>query len=43
MRPYTTAKFALRLPPTTNAIEAKTTLTALLTDHALYGCKISID
>jgi acetylornithine deacetylase/succinyl-diaminopimelate desuccinylase-like protein len=43
LRPYTTAKFALRLPPTTNAIEAKTALTELLTSDAPNGCEITID
>jgi len=42
LRPYTTAKFALRLPPTTDAEAAKTALTNLLTNDAPYGCAIDI-
>ena len=42
LRPYTTAKFALRLPPTTDAEAAKTALTNLLTNDAPYGCDIDI-
>ena len=43
LRPFTTAKFALRLPPTTDAAHAKQALTDLLTKDAPYGCEISID
>jgi acetylornithine deacetylase/succinyl-diaminopimelate desuccinylase-like protein len=43
LRPYTTAKFALRLPPTTNAVAAKTALTGLLTSDAPNSCEITID
>ena len=33
LRPHTTAKIALRLPPTTDAMQAKTELTELLTEN----------
>ena len=43
LRPYTTAKFALRLPPTTDARLAEQQLTELLTENAPYGVEVSFD
>lgn len=43
LRPYTTAKFALRLPPTTDAREAEKQLTELLTEDAPNGVEVSFD
>lgn len=41
LRPYTTAKFALRLPPTTDAEKAKRELTQLLTEDSPYGTAVT--
>lgn len=43
LRPYTTAKIALRLPPTTDALIAKSELTALLTENSPYKTDVSFD
>lgn len=43
LRPYTTAKIALRLPPTTDAIVAKEELTQLLTANSPYKTEVSFD
>jgi acetylornithine deacetylase/succinyl-diaminopimelate desuccinylase-like protein len=43
LRPYTTAKFALRLPPTTDAKLAEQQLTELLTENAPNGVEVSFD
>lgn len=43
LRPYTTAKFALRLPPTTDARLAEKQLTELLTENAPYGVEVAFD
>ena len=43
LRPYTTAKFALRLAPTTDAKTAKDDLTKLLTENSPYGTSVSFD
>lgn len=41
LRPYTTAKFALRLPPTTDARVAEQELRKLLTENAPNGVAVS--
>jgi len=41
LRPYTTAKIALRLPPTTDAISAQAELESLLVSNAPYGTNIT--
>ncbi len=43
LRPYTTAKFALRLPPTTDAEVAEKELTKLLTEDAPNGVEVTFD
>ena len=43
LRPYTTAKFALRLPPTTDARAAEQELTELLTKDAPYGVAVTFN
>ncbi|MFT5014909.1 MAG: acetylornithine deacetylase/succinyl-diaminopimelate desuccinylase-like protein [Planctomycetaceae bacterium] len=43
LRPYTTAKFALRLPPTTDAKLAEKQLSELLTENAPNGVEVSFD
>ncbi|MBL4679250.1 MAG: M20/M25/M40 family metallo-hydrolase [Pseudomonadales bacterium] len=43
LRPYTTAKFALRLPPTTNAVNAKKELAELLIKDSPYGTAVSFE
>lgn len=43
LRPYTTAKIALRLPPTTDALAAKEELTELLTANSPYKTDVSFD
>ncbi|MEX1237611.1 MAG: M20/M25/M40 family metallo-hydrolase, partial [Pseudomonadales bacterium] len=42
LRPYTTTKFALRLPPTTNAKQAGEELNQLMTERAPYGAEVSL-
>ena len=41
LRPHTTVKIALRLPPTTDAINAEVELEKLLTSNAPYGSRIT--
>ena len=41
LRPYTTAKIALRLPPTTDAMSAREELETLLTSNPPYGTRIT--
>ena len=41
LRPYTTAKISLRLPPTTDAMSARTELETLLTSNPPYGTRIT--
>jgi len=41
LRPFTTAKLALRLPPTTDAASASKKLQSLLVSQAPYGTRIS--
>ncbi len=41
LRPYTTVKIALRIPPTTDAMSAKVELETLLTSDAPYGTRIT--
>jgi acetylornithine deacetylase/succinyl-diaminopimelate desuccinylase-like protein len=41
LRPFTTAKLALRLPPTTDAASASKELQSLLVSEAPYGTRIS--
>ena len=43
LRPHTTAKIALRLPPTTDAMQAKTELTKLLTENSPYKTAVSFE
>ena len=43
LRPHTTAKIALRLPPTTDAEQAKTELTKLLTEDSPYKTAVSFE
>lgn len=43
LRPYTTAKFALRLPPTTDDEHAKKALTRLLTEDTPNGTEVSFE
>jgi len=41
LRPYTTVKIALRIPPTTDAMSAKSELETLLTSNTPYGTRIT--
>lgn len=43
LRPYTTTKFSLRLPPTTNAEAAGQELIKLLTDNPPAGAAVTVD
>lgn len=43
LRPHTTAKIALRLPPTTDAMQAKDELTKLLTENSPYKTAVSFE
>lgn len=43
LRPYTTVKFSLRLPPTTDAGEAEKALAALLTQDAPHHVEVKVD
>jgi len=43
LRPYTAAKFALRIPPTTDANKVAGELTELLTRDAPYGTTVTFD
>ncbi|MBO6655700.1 MAG: M20/M25/M40 family metallo-hydrolase [Pseudomonadales bacterium] len=43
LRPETSARLALRLPPTTDALKAADELTKLLTSDAPYGAEVGLD
>lgn len=43
LRPFTTMKISIRLPPTLDVEVAKKTITKLLTTDVPYGAKVTID
>lgn len=42
LRPETTLRLSIRLPPTLNPEEAKETLTKILTENPPYGAQVTV-
>ena len=42
LRPFTTLKISMRLPPTLNAVEKKEDFERILTENPPYGAKVSV-